>query len=188
MTALGFTSRDLECLPDVEGFRYEIIDGELCVSKTPHAGHQYSCGAIHSALWNWNSATDAGVALFGAGLIFSPDDDVIPDVIWVSRSRYPRLLDPGGHFRAAPELVVEVLSPGAANERRDRELKLNLYSRQGVQEYWIVDWRRQTLDVYRRQGEQLLLVERLSGDDALTSPLLPGFACPVSSLWTVPTA
>ena len=43
------------------------------------------------------------------------------------------------------ELVVEVLSPDGANERRDREVKLKLYSRRGVLEYWIVDWRTQQI-------------------------------------------
>jgi Uma2 family endonuclease len=78
---------------------------------------------------------------------------------------------------------VEVLSPGARNERRDRDLKLKLYSRQGVQEYWIADWLLRTIQVYRRQEAELRLVATLRGDDVLTSPLLPGFSCPLPSLW-----
>jgi len=80
-------------------------------------------------------------------------------------------------------LVIEVLSPGRANEVRDREVKLQLYSRRGVQEYWIADWRRHTVDVYRREDGALRLVATLSDGDTVTSPLLPGFASPVSSLW-----
>jgi Uma2 family endonuclease len=91
--------------------------------------------------------------------------------------------DDAGHLRAAPELVVEVLSPGAANERRDREKKLALYSRQGVEEYWIVDWRARAVEVHRREGAALRLAATLRDDDQLTSPLLPGFACPISQLW-----
>ena len=92
--------------------------------------------------------------------------------------------DEKGHLRLAPELVVEGLSPGRANEFRDRELKLSLYSRQGVQEYWIVDWQAQTVEVYRPRQGALELTEPLGGADLLTSPLLAGFSCPVSSLWT----
>ena len=84
---------------------------------------------------------------------------------------------------ATDPLVVEVLSPGAENERLDRELKLSLYSRQGVREYWIVDWRARTVQVYRRQQTQLELAATLLGEDVLTSPLLPGFACPISRFW-----
>jgi Uma2 family endonuclease len=69
------------------------------------------------------------------GLIFSDTDAVIPDVVWVSHERLARLEDEAGPLRGAPELVVEVLSPGALNERRDREAKRKLYSAYGVQEY-----------------------------------------------------
>lgn len=118
---------------------------------------------------------------------FAEDEDVIPDLVWISRERKALAMDEQGHFQAAPELVVEVLSPGPANERCDRELKLKLYSRQGVLEYWIVDWRLRVVQVYRRQDLALQLVATLSGEDVLTSPLLPGFSCPVANLWD-PTA
>lgn len=80
--------------------------------------------------------------------------------------------------------MVEVLSPGPANEQRDRELKLSLYSRQGVQEYWIVDWQAQVVQVYRREQAALQLAATLFVGDVLTSPLLPGFTCPVDRFWT----
>jgi Uma2 family endonuclease len=92
-------------------------------------------------------------------------------------------LDAGGHLTVAPELVVEVLSPGSSNELRDRDVKLSLYSRIGVDEYWIVDWRARVVEVYRRLGAELQRVATLTGDATLTSPLLPGFSCPISSLW-----
>jgi Uma2 family endonuclease len=85
-------------------------------------------------------------------------------------------------LHAAPELVVEILSPGATNERRDREAKLKLYSRRGVLEYWIVDWRAQQVEVYRREELALRLGATLYPADVLQSPLLPGFACQVATL------
>ena len=177
-----YTSADLEHLPRVEGTRYEIIDGELHVSTSPRWEHQYACSIVIWALQSWNRQTDLGVVLAAPGLVFAQDDDVVPDVVWVSRARLATALDAGGHLRRAPELVVEVLSPGAANERRDREVKLALYSRQGVEEYWIVDWRQQAVEVYRREEGTLRLVATLASRDVLTSPLLPDFACPVAAL------
>lgn len=44
--------------------------------------------------------------------------------------------------------MVEVLSSGEENERRDRQAKLKLYSSRGVQEYWIADWRLKQIEVY----------------------------------------
>ncbi len=182
-TARRYTSADLERLPDVEGVRYEIIDGELHVSKQPSWHHQYTTNMVAFALSAWNQETGHGVILPAPGVIFAADDDVAPDVVWISRERLAALQDAAGHLRGAPELVVEVLSPGAANERRDRELKLQLYSRRGVDEYWLVDWRMRTVQVFRREQEGLRPVATLEGDDTLTSPLLPGFSCPISRLW-----
>ena len=80
----------------------------------------------------------------------------------------------------APELVVEVLSPGEENERRDQEVKLKLYASQGVQEYWIADRRLQQVQVYRRQTATLKLVATLLVSDEINSPLLPGFTCNIA--------
>ena len=60
-----------------------------------------------------------------------------------------------------PPLSGVVLSPGAANEKRDREAKLKLYSRRGVDEYWIVDWRQRRLEVFRREEARLVLAATL---------------------------
>jgi Uma2 family endonuclease len=178
-----FTSKDLERLPDIEGVRYEIVDGDLFVSKQPHWHHQYTCDRIARPLHDWNDRTGLGVAMTVPGLIFTEESDVIPDVVWISHERLAAVEDAAGHLHGAPELVVEVVSPGRENERRDREVKLGLYGRQGVQEYWIVDWQLQAVEVHRRVDGELRPATTLTGEDVLATPLLPGFACPLPSLW-----
>jgi Uma2 family endonuclease len=180
--ALRWTSADLAVLPD-DGKRYEIIDGELYMSRQPHWHHQQACMRIAAALDAWSRQTRAGEANLAPGVIFAEDNDVAPDVIWISQARRANALGPEGHLHAAPELVVEVLSPGGANERRDREAKLKLYSRRGVLEYWIVDWRTQQIELYRREQLALQLVATLYATDTLASPLLPGFVCQVATLF-----
>jgi len=74
--------------------------------------------------------------------------------------------------------------PDEGDERRVRELKLRLYSQQAVSEYRIVDWRQHRVEVFRRgSGPELELAATLGDEDALTSPLLPGFEVAVASLW-----
>ena len=180
--ALRWTSADLAVLPD-DGKRYEIIDGELYISRPSHWHHQRACGKICVALEAWSMQTGAGEANLAPGVIFAEDDDVAPDVVWISHSRRATAMGADGHLHAAPELVIEVLSPGTTNERRDREVKLKLYSRRGVLEYWIIDWRTQQVAVYRREELALRLVATLHPADTLTSPLLPGFACQVATLF-----
>ncbi|HWS84754.1 MAG TPA: Uma2 family endonuclease [Ktedonobacteraceae bacterium] len=182
MTSLNYTSKDLELLPD-DGKRYEIIDGELYVSKQPHWHHQFAGLRISMFLQMWSDQTKAGLANYAPGLIFDDEEDVVPDVVWISRQRLATALRSDGKLHEAPELAVEILSPGSTNERRDRELKLKLYSRRGVLEYWVVDWQKRRLEVYRRLETTLTLAATLYEMDPLESPLLPGFRCQISQLF-----
>jgi Uma2 family endonuclease len=181
-TTMRWTTRDLELLPD-DGRRYEIIDGELLVTRAPHWGHQKTCGNILAELRIWSKKTGLGEVAINPGIIFSDTDNVIPDVVWASRERLAVLLDEAGHLTAAPELVVEVLSPGADNQRRDKDLKLRLYSTRAVQEYWVVNWQLQQLEVYRREDNKLSFVATLLAKDTITSPLLPDFSCAVEQFF-----
>jgi Uma2 family endonuclease len=178
----NWTTADLELLPD-DGNHYEIIDGELFVTRAPHWGHQETCLRIASPLHIWSLETGLGRTSIAPGIIFSDANNVIPDVVWASNERLALAIDESGHLTAAPELIVEVLSPGTDNERRDRDLKLKLYSTRGVQEYWVIDWRLRQIEVYRRSQTTLGLVVTLLPGDDLTTPLLPGFSCPVSNLF-----
>ncbi|HYX29597.1 MAG TPA: Uma2 family endonuclease [Pyrinomonadaceae bacterium] len=181
-TELRFTTADLEVMPD-DGKRYEVIDGELYVSKQPSYHHQYTCTIISTLLTNWSKQADNGRVVQAPGVIFAEDDAVAPDVIWISSQRLPIALGEDGKFHKAPELIIEVLSPGFANEKRDRDAKLKLYSRRGVDEYWIVDWLMRAVEIYRRQNAALHLVDTLRSEDVLQTPLLPDFSCVVSTLF-----
>lgn len=178
-----FTSADLEAFPENDGKRYEIIDGELYVSRQPHVNHQWICSRVWLKLQQWSEQFREGVAIEAPGLIFADDDDVAPDVVWLSSARMSTTIGPDGKLHSAPELIVEVLSPGPANEKRDKEAKLNLYSRRGVREYWIVDWRRRQIEVFRRENAQLDLAATLAESDTLTTPLLPQFSCLAAELF-----
>jgi Uma2 family endonuclease len=180
-----FTSADLELLQH-DDKRYEIIDGELYVSTQPSWDHQEIGLRIGAALQAWSDGTQAGRVSLAPGIIFSDDNDVAPDVVWASNERLTGTLDKAGHLHAAPELIVELLSPGKQNEYRDRDAKLDLYSRRGVNEYWIADPRHSTIEVYRRQDAALHLVATLQMGDTLQTPLLPGFSAALAQLFRRP--
>ena len=177
-----FTSADLLLMSD-DGKRYEVIEGDLYVSRQPHWYHQFTCGQLFRFLQEWSDRSGLGVANGAPGVIFAEDNDVAPDVVWLSHDRLVAVLGADGKLHAAPELVIEVASPGLANQQRDRQTKLKLYSRRGVQEYWIVDWQQQQVEVYRRAQAELTLVATLYRGDALQSPLLPAFFCQVATLF-----
>lgn len=108
---------------------------------------------------------------------------MVPDVVWLSTSRLAAAIGEDGKLHAPPELVIEVLCPGAVNARRDREAKLKLYSRKGVAEYWILDWISRVIGVYELDDGELKLVRNLGEDDVLESTLLPGFSARVGEFF-----
>lgn len=182
--SIRWTVRDLDVMPDDGGWkRYEIINGDLLVTRAPHIRHQSAAGKIHVRLENWSEETGLGSAFQTPGVIFSLNDAVIPDVVWISKERLINGIDEAGHLVVTPELMVEILSPGERNEQRDKEFKLKLYSLYGVQEYWIVNWQLQTLEVYRRSNAQLELVGTLLAKDSLKSPILPGLVIPMEKIF-----
>ncbi len=179
-----WTIQDLDAIPDDGGSkRYEIIHGDLLVTRAPHIWHQGAANKISTRLEVWSENTGLGRAFQTPGVVFTDIDAVIPDVVWASNERLVNGIDEAGHFIVAPELIVEVLSAGEKNEQRDKALKLKLYSLHGAQEYWIVNWRLKEVEVYRRQDAMLQKVATLLVVDTLTSPLLPGFECAISSLF-----
>ncbi len=178
-----WNTTDLELLTD-SSHRYEIIDGNLFVTSAPHWNHQKTITRTATELWNWSESSVLGEAAISPGIVFTDTDMVIPDIVWISKARLEMALYESGHLTMAPELIVEVLSAGTDNERRNRETKLKLYASRGVQDYWILDWRLQQIEVYRRQPGLLQLVTTLFASDTLTSPLLPGFSCDVGRLFS----
>ena len=180
---LRWTSADLALFPDT-GDRYEIIDGDLYVTRAPHWRHQDVITNISTPLAVWAKQHKQGKVLATPGFVFANDDNVIPDLVWVSNGTLENCVDEAGHFTAAPELAVEVVSKATKDVLRDRQIKLKLYSRVGVREYWIVDWQQQTVEIFRRSQARLELVATLFAEGELMSPLFEGFAIAVADIFS----
>lgn len=119
-----------------DGNRYEVLDGELCVTPAPSWTHQAAIGALYARLHEHVAANALGWAMLSpADIVFSHRRLVQPD-LFVVPSR------PEGAPRSWRDvrrllLAVEVLSPSTA--RADRHRKRLVYRDEGVNEYWIVD-------------------------------------------------
>ncbi len=107
---------------------------------------------------------------------------VQPDLIFVSRVR-TGIIAPEG-IRGTPDLVVEVLSPATAE--RDRSVKLKLYGRHGVREYWIADPASRALEVYTMGGEGLEHWRTFIAEMQFASPLFPGLILTVEKIFPPP--
>ncbi|HUX85871.1 MAG TPA: Uma2 family endonuclease [Chloroflexota bacterium] len=169
--------------PPENGTRFEIIDGTLLASVQPHLNHQVVCVVLASALHQWSRSNQAGLTVYAPGLVFDDDDAVVPDLAWIRQERIDSVIDENGQICDTPDIVIEVLTPGQANERRDRQTKHKLYARRGVPEYWVVDWTRHEVEIHRRAKLGLALAGTLEATDSLGSPLLPGFSLPLRDLF-----
>ena len=176
------TVADLAALPD-DSNRYELIEGDLLVSRAPHLVHQVVLSNLLFVLREYLQSNPIGRIIPEIGVFLSEEDAVIPDLSFVTADRFYRIID-GGKLVEAPDLVIEILSSGAENERRDRVVKRHLYGKHGVKEYWIVNWESGTVEQYELKESGLELRASLE-EGELTSPLLPGFKVSVARLFDV---
>lgn len=166
------------CLLPNDGKRYEIVEGELLVTPAPLTRHQKVVLNLGSALLDFTRKHDLGdVYVAPVDVVLSPHDVVEPDILYVSKARLGVVTEQ--NLQGAPDLVVEVLSESTA--RVDRTIKLKLYARFGVREYWLIDPLRLSAEIYRL-GSESLEPSKLQAHDALTSPLFPGFSLPLRNL------
>jgi hypothetical protein len=86
-----FTITDLACRPErLDDTRYALIDGDLLVAYQPRWDHPSAGLALGAALPAWSRQTRLGTPNVAPGLIFSPEDDVAPDLLWISQARLAR--------------------------------------------------------------------------------------------------
>ena len=133
-------------MPD-DGNRYEFIGGRLYVTPAPVTRHQRISKRLQAALMRVLEDPGHGEVFHAPFLVEFPGtgDRVQPDLLFVSDER--REIIGEKQVLGAPDLVVEILSPSTAH--RDRGIKLDLYARCGVRQYWIVDPAEDVVDVWR---------------------------------------
>ena len=173
-------SRYLE-LPEDPDYRYDVIDGVMHVSPSPTAEHSSAAGEFYFRLRQYLASAEAPAFAAGGRAfmeldVLLPDggDPLRPDVHFV---RTERLHIVDRYTVGTPDLVMEVLSPRTAE--RDLGGKSDRFMRCGVQEYWLLDPRDQSLRL-RTPGpaeQGAFFSERqVQAEGVLRSRLLPGFA------------
>ena len=112
-------------------------------------------------------------------VVFTDEHIFHPDIYFVSAARAGILTAQGA--QGAPDLVVEVLSPGSM--RLDLGRKRQVYAEAGVLEFWAVSPPAKSVEIYRFQESSTSPVVALEKDDTLTTPLLSGFSLPLSQIF-----
>lgn len=179
-TIQGMTAEELLRMPD-DGFRYELIRGEL--KKMVPAGSNHGRIAVNVAvhLAQYVRANNLGrvyAAETGFRLALDPDTVRAPDVAFIRQERIEEVGEVEGYWPGAPDLAVEVISPG--DLYTEVEEKVFTWLEAGTRLVVVVDPRRHTVTVYRGKGDIRVLTEGelLRGED-----VVPGWEVAVEELF-----
>jgi Uma2 family endonuclease len=173
--ALGpYRLRDYDRLPDQP--RHELVFGRLYVTPSSFPPHQVVSEMLGQLLGRFANAADGLLLRAPLDIVLANHSVVQPDFIYFSAARVPSL---SKRIEAAPDLVVEILSPGTA--RFDRTKKRNLYAFSGVKEYWLVDQKRRQIEFLINEAGSFVAAAPVRS--RYRSRATPEIVLDVSRLW-----
>ena len=174
------TAAELLEMPD-DGYRYELVKGEL-IRMAP-AGYEHGVRTIEltSPLHVHVKANDLGVVCAAeTGFVLSQNPDTVraPDIAFISRERAEKVGMVKGYWVGAPDLAVEVVSPG--DTKREVEKKVAEWLEAGTRMVWVVSPKLRTITVYRSLKDIVVLTikDTLDGGD-----VVPGFQIKVAEIF-----
>ena len=168
--------------PSHRGVRYQLIEGEIVKMAGANQPHQIFIGELYFA-------TRLQIGASGTFEIRLPPFDVYidehntfqPDLLFVSNERRHILGERG--VSGAPDVVVEVLSE--STRRRDFNVKLPVYGRNGVREAWMADLLAQTVSKYVGDGTAMALAMVYGANEVLTSDAIPGLTIDLAPIFAL---
>lgn len=172
--------RNLE-FPDDDLFIYELINGELVKKATPSPLHQRVSKNLEFAFQLFLREHSIG-ELFHApvDVMLDENNGCQPDILFISKER-DFIVDLHEGILGAPDLIVEIISPGSI--RRDRVDKKNLYERFAVREFWLIDPANRTVEIYVMQENAYALHQFLEAEGKATSKVLPDLEVEIATIF-----
>ncbi len=175
----AWTYEDYRELPD-DGYRYEVIEGELYMTPAPNIGHQKSSGELELALRIFVKKNKLGVVLDApCDVVLEPNGTPVqPDILFVSNDRLNIITEQ--NVSGPPDLIIEILSPSTRDH--DRDTKFTLYEEAGVREYWLVDPAARMIEVFVLAEGAYTLLGRFGAEESARSQVLAGFSVTVAEV------
>ena len=166
-----YTYADYEKLP--EGAPYQLIVGNLVKEPAPVPYHQILSKRIALELATFVEKNGLGEVLYAPTDVYFSEKEVYqPDIMFISRERMNIIGEK--NIEAAPDLIIEILSPSSAYY--DLRHKMRVYETSGVKEYWIVDPIEKGIEVYQNINGEFRLFNKACQSGVIHSALLEGFA------------
>ncbi|HYN88476.1 MAG TPA: Uma2 family endonuclease [Ardenticatenaceae bacterium] len=175
----AWTYDDWGALP-ADGNRYEVIDGVLYMTPSPAIAHQASSLNLVVAMTTHVRHHQLGRVLPAPVDVLLPTQPVSlqPDIVFISKERYGTIGQK--RIEGVPDLVVEILSPG--NRQVDRDEKQAAYQKSGVPEYWIIDYRARTVEVFVLNSGGYVLLGKWAMGETASSRVMQGFRVAVADI------
>jgi Uma2 family endonuclease len=164
-----------------EGQRYQLIRGVLLAEPGPTYWHQGSAGEIFSYLHLFLKEHKLGRVYYELDVILAPDVTVRPDITVLLNESVSKLTSKG-YPNGAPDLAIEVASPGTA--KYDRIVKRELYAEYGMPEYWIVRPEEKSVELLILENGSYRSYGKFQGKQTLPSHIVAGFPTSVEQFFT----
>lgn len=160
---------------------FELVHGEVVREPYPNPEHGLLCANTGRLLFDYGQRTGLGYGLLNnSPFLTERDPDTVrgPDVCYYTDARWPRSEVGQTLPPVAPDLAVEVVSPG--NRPGAMFGKVGEYLNAGVLLVWVVDSKSRTLSMYRPDAVPVVLGE---GQTIENLPELPGFRCELADIF-----
>jgi len=173
-----YTYKDYEKLP--EGAPYQLIGGDLIMTPSPTPQHQLISRRIAYLLVAFVEVNKLGEVLYAPIDVYLSDTETYqPDIIFISKERLEIIGEK--KIEAAPDLVIEILSPSTAYY--DLKHKRSVYGKSGVREYWIVDPMEKSIEVYENADSKFERAGQAVEKGRAESKRLKGFGVEVEKVF-----
>jgi Uma2 family endonuclease len=175
-----WTYEDWLNFPD-DGWKYEILDGELYTTPPPATGHQRASVKLVIKMGSYVETHDLGEVLEAPCGVRLPTQavPVQPDIFFIKKENLDIIAE--DEVKGVPDLIVEILSP--SNAGYDRTKKFAIYQEAGVPEYWLVDYQAKTVEVFVLTEGAYQLAGKYEMGNMVVSGQLPGFKMAVETIF-----
>ncbi|MEW5694303.1 MAG: Uma2 family endonuclease [Candidatus Hydrogenedentota bacterium] len=174
-----WTYQDYVQFPD-NGKRYQIIQGEVYMSPAPVPYHQRIIRKLGKIIDEFITRSNLGEVFYApCDVVFSDENVVQPDIFFISTAKLSIITDKC--IEGVPDLIIEITSP--YTQKIDKLLKKRLYEIYRVQEYWIVDVDKKTLQIFSHTGKAYEEIGNYKVGDIVRSELLKDIAFSLTEIF-----
>jgi Uma2 family endonuclease len=162
------TYKDYLKMPEDNGDRYELIEGELEAMTSPNFEHQDISSEINDILKGFVKKNKLGKICYAPMDVILDEYLVLqPDIIFISNEKKGIIKD---RIYGSPDLVVEILSPTTLS--KDVNKKFNYYEKYKIKEYWIVEPSNKLVEIYSLENDKYVLYSKAINVGIIKSKIL----------------